>query len=397
MTYKLFPEKDKDLSRRILRAGMRFIDPNEEFLDTINCFRDLGIIRVQEKRFVKCSNEYDKDYLDLADPDCPGEIVVNESGDEYYCDECGRPINEVSNKQHFEEHTISLDRNGMEIYVKEALNSLSNTKETELVSPFVFNVITAGDKNLKVVIPPYSGIRYQYSGLFFAEPVLYIIPSPIQEPVMTVLDKQQYLGLADLLSQPVDAIAERLEVAGTPIEGRRYYEDIEARFDEMLERHKEGGWQFFEQDFIPALVNHIAGNPELASRYLEELKRLKGTIFGDFYVAIGGGGVADLRPIKKFELMNQLFSGNFTGDAKYYSKKKLDYNEIIKINYHLDSDPAGANLAIVYVSSNNIVSSAWDAMMKLKRPDGRWKVIILPKYLIFELLSELEAISLLEM
>jgi len=394
---KLFPEKDKSLSKRILREGMRFTNPNEEFLDAINCFRDLGIIRVQENRFLKCSNEYDDDYLDLANPDCPGEIVVNESGYEYYCDECGRPINDISNKQHFQKYTISLDPNGIEIYVKNALSSLSNIKEIESTSRFVFNLHTISGKNFKVVIPPYPEIRYQYSGLFFAEPILYIIPSTIQESVITILEEQQYLGLTDLLSQPIESITERLEVAATPIEGQRYYKEIEARFDEMLERHQNQGWQFFEQDFIPALVNHIASHPEFASRYLEKLKRLKETIFSDFYVAIGGGGVADLRPINKFELINQFFSGNLTGDAKYYSKKKLDYNEIIKINYHLDSDPTSANIAIVYVSSNNIATSAWDAMMKLRQPDDSWKVIILPNYLIFELLSELEALDLLDM
>jgi hypothetical protein len=394
---ELFPEKDKAISERILREGMRFTNPSEEVLNTLDCFRALGIIQVEKKVSVRCSNEKDNDYLYRDDLDCPGEIFISSSEGEYYCPECGRPINDISSKEHFQKYAISLDPNGTETYVKNALNSLSNIKEIESTSRFVFNVITVNDKNLRVVIPPYSEIKYHYAGLFFAEPSLYIIPSPLQEPTMTVLEKRQYLGLVDLLSCSTEEIAERLELAAIPIEGRRFYSDLERKFDQMITRHKDHGWQYYEQEFIPALLRYISENPNLIQQYLEKLQRLIHTIFGEFIVPIGGSGSPDFIPINKFEFFNQVFRGESIGDAKCYVHSTLSYDDVSTINGHIDIDPKGAKSAIVFVAGNEISSTAWNFVSRLRQNSGYWKIMIIPKYLILELISELRAEQLLDM
>lgn len=110
---------------------------------------------------------------------------------------------------------------------------------------------------LKVVVPRYAEIQDQSAGLFFAEPTLYVIVSPIDDPVKTVLEGTQYIGLSEILSETVDVLEERISVAATPIYGRRNLSDVEARFDGMLERHRDRRWQFFEHDFIPAFVQHV--------------------------------------------------------------------------------------------------------------------------------------------
>jgi hypothetical protein len=232
--------------------------------------------------------------------------------------------------------------------------------------------------------------------LFFAEPTLFIITSSIYDSSKTVLEERQYLELAELLSATPETISQRVELAAIPIEGRKYFSELETQFDRMLEKHKKRYWQFFEQQFVPALALHVTQHPELVQKYLDSLKRLSGTIFGEFYVPIGGAGRTDLCPINKFEMINQVFKGNAIGDAKCYRVAELTYDHISTINLHLDKDRT-STMAIVFVANDKISSTAWDTVIDLRKPDGTWKIIILPKYLLLEMINALDALKLLDM
>jgi len=211
-----------------------------------------------------------------------------------------------------------------------------------------------------------------------------------------LLEERQYLELSELLSNSPELLSEKIEVAAIPIEGRKYLSETESRFDSMLERHGKRYWQFFEQEFIPNLVLHMTRHPEPMQKYLDTLRRLSGTIFGEFYVPIGGAGRTDLRPINKFVLMNQVFSGNAIGDAKCHRDAELTYDHISKVNLHLDKDRT-SKMAIIIVANDKISSTAWDTVIDLRKPDGTWKIIIIPKYLLLELINAVDGEKLLDM
>jgi len=393
---ELFPELDRDLVRRILRNGVRLKAKDTFVSETLQYLLNLAVVTTQKHRYVRCAYRDDYDFLDREVLDCPGRVELNPAEEDYYCPECGQPIGNVERKTVFVECEVRLNPVGIETYLDRVLRSLEVVKTVEKIGLAAFGVQIEGGMPLTVVVPDYSGFRHRFAGLFFAEPTLYIIASPINEPIKTVLDERQYIQLAGLLSNPALEIEEALKIAAVPIPGRKSLIEIESRFDEMIARHGKRAWQFFEQGFIPALILHITQNPELAQRYLNALRRLSGTILGEYCVPIGGAGVADLRPIGKFDLMNQVFVGNATGDAKCYPRSALSYNDVVTVNYHLDSDPTGATMAIIYLAGDDVASTAWNAMMDLRQPNGNWKVIILPKYLLLELIDALEATHLLD-
>lgn len=393
---KLFPELDRELVRHILRNGVRVTGENTTAGEVLQCLRALGLVTIQEHRYVRCAYRDDYDFLDRKVLDCPGRVELDSKVKDYYCPDCGQPIGDIERKTVSVEYEVRLSPDGIEGYLEHVLESLDVVEVVKKTGTTAFEVRLQGGMRLKVVVPDYAEIRHRFAGLFFAEPMLYVIASSINEPVKTVLEERQYIQLADVLSSSASAIQEILRTAAVPIPGRRDLSEVEARFDEMITRQGNRYWQFFEQDFIPALVLHITENPALVQRYLESIKRLSGTVFGEYYVPIGGAGRTDLRPISKLEMMNQLIRGNSIGDAKCHRESTLTYKHIATVNLHLDKDPV-ANTAVIYVANDNIASTAWDTVMDLRKRDGTWKIIILPKYLLLELITTLEATHLLDM
>jgi len=183
---RFFPEKDKNLARRILRDGMCFSVEDREAVNALRCFEELGILTSLERVYVKCSNENDPDFSTPGVGNCIGEISFH-GNNEYYCPECGRPIGAIEQKQRFLEYRVSLNIDGIAQYIKNALQALASTEVVEQVSLFAFRVAIRNGYSLRVVIPNYADARNQSIGLFFAEPALYIISSPIYETVKTVL------------------------------------------------------------------------------------------------------------------------------------------------------------------------------------------------------------------
>ena len=134
----------------------------------------------------------------------------------------------------------------------------------------------------------------------------------------------------------------------------------------------------------------------MVESYLQCLKRLDGTIWGDYYVPVGGAGQPDSIPINKFEIMNQICSGNMITDAKHYGKASLSRDDVNTIFMHLNTSVTQVNQAVIFMSSDKVVSTAWIQVAELKRNFGKWKIVIVPRYLLFELIDALKANSLLE-
>ncbi|MBN1310779.1 MAG: hypothetical protein JXB30_05105 [Anaerolineae bacterium] len=394
---KLFPELDRHALRHLLRNNQRVESGDPVFADPLECLLEIGVITTREHTYVRCAYPDDYDYQERHDLACEGVVEIDPAEDEYYCPVSGDPIGDIERKTRFVEYEITLSPDGIERYLDQALGCLEAVDAVEKVGPAAFQVQVKERPLLSVVVADYAGVRRRSAGLFFAEPTLYVIASPINDPLKTVLDELQYMQMAEILSSSASVVQERLRVAAIPIPGRTSLLETEARFDAMIVRYGKRAWQFFEQQFVPALMLHATQNPALVQGYLETLKRLSGTIFGEYYVPIGGAGLPDLRMIDKFELMNRVFGGKATGDAKCYPSSTLSYHDVVTVNYQLDADPTGAETALIFVSGDDVASTAWNAVMQLKQQHGAWKVIILTKYLLLELISALEATHLLEM
>lgn len=392
---ELFPELDKDLCYFLLRNQITVETADHAAVATLTTLKALGIVVVEENQYIRCAFRDDYDFTSRPDMDCQGKIDV--ASTDMVCPDCGYPVGDIEGKTKFTEHLVTLHQAGIESYLEKIMMSLESVNQIEKAEDSVIGIQFQDGKNLTVTWPEYASPRLQ-AGLFFAEPTLYVINSPIDKPTSTVLEATQYILLADILIEGSSDFEQKLQLAATPIHGRVELAEIETKFDEMLNRHDKRRWQFFEQDFIPALVRHISHNPALVHQYLDKLKRLSTTIFGFFHVPVGGAGLPDMIAINKFDLINQFVEGSNLGECKLYQgTSRLTYEQVIKTNGHLDMNFAGEGFAVMYVSTDNIVSTAWSTMLKLKRPNGRWKIIIIPKTLLLELIYELEATNLLDM
>jgi hypothetical protein len=391
---KLFPELDRELTRHILRDGVRVDVADGPTSEIISTLEKMGLISTTQHRYVKCTYQDDPDYLERWDRGCDGTIEIDDPNKSYFCPECGQSVEQVTKKTFFRDAKISLEPGGITEYVQEAVKALPRTAQVDSLAHGVLSVQLADGRTLRLVVLDYAEARYRFAGLYFTEPNLYVIASPINDPVRHVLEEQTYVQLWDLLSRNASWLAEKVDVAAHPIPGRMELASVERRFDAMLAR--DNGWQHFEQQFVPALYAHVSENPKLVARYLGQLKRMSGTVLNYFAVPIGGAGRTDLRPINKLELMNEVFAGNAIADAKRYVQSKLEQNHVSKILLHLMTDPQKPSCAIVFLSTDEVRSSAWEAVMRLRNNEGFWKIIVLTKYMILELLTQLDAVKLLE-
>lgn len=403
----LFPELPRDVVRHLLRDGLTINQEDVQSRKVLESLSDLDVVTIREHSYVRCACRDDYDYLDRDDLNCEGRTKVVPTVEDYYCPECGQPIGDVSRKIHSVEYEVNLNSEGIERYLLSALDSLESVQDAVLVGPAAYSVVTAEGMPLTVLIPDimpqyrrHADLRtrtqLQSAGLLFSQPTLYVVASPINECPTTPLEEAQYANLADWLSRPESVLEETIARSATEVEGRYDLGEIESRFDEMIARHPEGDWQFFEQEFVPALLNHITSNPGVVEGYLSLLRRLSSTIFGYYHVPVGGAGQPDFIPINKFDLMKQFIQGNIEGDAKCLVKSSLTNDDMAAIVYHLDRSKAGARMAVVFVAGHDIASTAWTGMVEMKQ-EGLWRVIIIPKYLILELIAALEGDHLLDM
>lgn len=397
MASRWFPEVPKDRADHVLRNAIGVDASETDSMQALAKLESLGIVACERREYVKCAYPSDPDFVYRRDQSCEGEIqIVPDTGD-HYCPECGDPVESTESKRRFERTFVTLRPQGIVAYIQEAIRSLACVEDVCDVGYGAFNVHMAGGASLLAVIADSADFRYRAAGLFFAEPTLYLVVSPINNPVKTVLEEKQHVQLAEVLSGSAESLEDKLRLASVRIPGRVDLAHLENRFDAMLDRHKESAWQFFEV-FVSALREHFAKNPEAVQSYLVRLRRLSGTVFGEFSVPIGGSGVADLRAIEKFEYMSQVFGGNSSGDAKCYTyPSALSYSDVVKVNAHLDADPMKPSMAVIYLASDRVVSTAWNFAMSIRRNTGKWKILILPRYLLLEVIMAMEAGSLLDM
>ncbi len=390
----MFPRLNKRRTAHILCDGIRVDQTDLDYTVAIK-LAELDLIKAEQHKSVRCANPEDPDYPERQNRACEGVIEVGSLTRIYYCPECGQPVGNIARKKQFEAVEITLNPKGIVSFVKRSIRSLTNVKTIDTLAYGVFSVSLTDGRKLQLVVLDYAEARYRFAGLYFSEPCLYVIVSPINEPITHVLEEPSYTQFTDILSQEAGWLAGKLDLAAYPVPDRMALAPVEQKFDAMLAKPK--GWQHFEQVFTPALQRHISENPALLNGYLGQLRRLSGTVFNYFNVPIGGADRTDMRPINKLQLMNEVFEGNAIVDAKRYVKSSLEQEHIDKILRHLEVDPQRPRRAVIFLSTNRVSPSAWEVVMQLRNKNSYWKIIVLTKYMLLELLTSLEAIELLEL
>lgn len=391
---KLLLALDKSQICHVLRNGIRIDATDPDATEMTSKLEALGLMRLQRRRYVRCVYQLDSDYKDLEDRDCEGIIELAEPGLAYVCPNCGRPMDRIASKTVFEDVRISLISEGIVKYVRQSIELLAIVDQLEPVGYAAANARLKDGRVLTLTVIDFAEARYRYAGQYFAEPYLQVVASPLNEPVKHIFEEANYIELADLLSQDEAWLTERVDLAAYPIRDRPELTELQTLFDNMLSRGD--GWQYFEQRFVPSFYAHVDQHPTLVDRYLRQLQRRDDTVLGYFTVPIGGAGRTDLRHISKLKLMNELFRGNAIADAKRYVKSKLEQDHVSKIVLHLTTDPTRPRSAIIFLSTDEVRSSAWERVMQIKLIEGYWRLIVLTKYMVLELLAVLEASHLLQ-
>lgn len=389
----MIPRLDKKRTTRILCDGIQIDQTDLDYAVAMK-LAELDLIKVKPNRYVRCVYQEDADYPERHDHGCEGVIEVDDFEKVYHCPECGQSVENITRKKQFEAVDVALNPEGIASFLKRSVRSLPHVNVVNRLSHGVFLVTLADGRVLTLVLLDYAEARYRFAGLYFAEPYLYVVVSTINEPITHALEKNVHIQFADILSQDEAWLAEQIDLAAYPVPDRMALESVEKQFEAMLAR--EDGWQYFEQQFALALQIHITEYPELVAQYLGQLKRLSGTVFNYFAVPIGGPGRTDMRLINKFEVMNNVFAGNAIIDAKRYTKSShLEEKDIKGILAHLMTDPQRPDRAIIFLSTDQVRSSAWELVLQLKERNGDWKIIILTKYMMLELITQLDAMHLL--
>ncbi|WP_263821120.1 hypothetical protein [Salinibacter sp.] len=352
-----------------------------------------------QAHFVRCANPDDPDYERLPDRqrECEGVIEVDpeEPFDGYECPRCGRPITDIRDKQITDRVKVDgFNQEELLSYVSEATEDLPVVEHLQDVDTGTFEAELSEGNSLHVVCPRYAPPEYQQRGLFFNPPTLFVHISPLEVQDWTVLERRQHIFLSDYLTKTRVKVAERVSEAAAPIEDAPELEELLSDLEDAVERHSSDTTEkgtYFEL-VCRELLRRIRANPEAAQRYLNRLKRLKGTIFGEIQVQLGGAGGTDIISINKYELLQQLFEGGFIADAKCYGKSTLGQDERREVMDHLESNDYEADHAIVLMYGEDIAASTWRRIYGYKRNnDGRWRILIIPQYLFLELVHIFDA------
>lgn len=389
---ELFPELDEEICKRLLRGHIPLESEDETIVASV--LKDMGLIIIRSKQYLRCAFEGDPDLYERRNLACEGIIVLDGDSEPMYCPECGRPVENPETKTVFEKNESIVLPDGVTQYIENALRSVPTSTKVERLDDGVLQVVVNDERPLTLMTLDYARPEYKFPGIYFSEPTIYVIVSSNHIPVTHVLEELFFLPLWEILSRPPEWMASRLEDASYPLPNRISFTELNTRFENML--YQQNGWQYFEQTFMPEFFKRIAENGQLIDGYIGELRRASRTIMDSYFVPIGGAGRTDMRSISKFELMNELFSAGRIADAKRLVKSQLEQDDVSKILLHLETDPQRPVGAIVVLSSEKVRSTAWEAVMQLRQNAGYWKIIVLTKHMILELLARFQATDLMD-
>lgn len=212
---KLFPQLDRRLTRRLLRNGMRVSSQQTNLRQVAEVLEDLGLITVTERRYLKCVNQADDDYLDIVDQNCEG--IIDLDGGPYTCSDCGRPIEYPGiKKEVFEDSGIILRPEGIANYLFEAIETLDVVAMLERINQMAAKVTLSDRRSLVVPIVDYVEPGWRASGADTKKIHAYVIASPIHRPGPEYRERAYHVELADVLSNDKAWLASFLQIAAQP-------------------------------------------------------------------------------------------------------------------------------------------------------------------------------------
>lgn len=398
-----FPEiEDERAVRQMLRHGLT-IDAQRVNGAVKNQLSDLGLIEVEESRYLICA---DSDYpVEDRHPDPTCRVEISFEGREaiHECDACGNSLHGVEeDRPVYTKYTFRQKPEGIFDHLRLALSNLQTVDDVDVAGRGALEVHLSDDRELVVAIPEWTEQQFLMRGPFFSDPTLYVHAKQLKE-LPTVLEEAHHIQFADLLTTSSEEITKRLEMAATPIPDRPSLQELVKRFDAVVERHVETDntsvqGDFFEY-FFRDLVRHIQDRPEVVNDYLQSLRRIRKTVFGEMHFQVGGSGKTDVVAVNKFELMNQLFRSGAIADTKCYrssKSSKIEEDDLWTIKKHLDTSPWGANYAIVVLANEDVSDSAWDYVARLRQSNDEWVIMLIPKCDLIELIHEVDAEHLLD-
>lgn len=401
MTSTSFPEIEVESAvRRMLREGrtMREDQVNGEIRDLL---LEHDLIEVAERRHLICADPDHPIDDRHPDPSCREKIRYEGPDKIHECDVCENVIAEVEgDRPIYTKYTFSRNPEGIFNYLEAALPTLPNVATAEVAGKGALDVQLRNGNSLDVVIPAWAEQQFLMRGPFFSDPTLYVHVAPHKE-LPTVLEEAQHFDLTDLLVYSTEWIQERLETASIPLKGRPSLRHLVDKFDAVVERHvdpdvtlQQGDFfEYFCRDLLDYLNEHL----EETNDYLRSLRRLRGTAFGEMHIQVGGSGNTDIIPVDKFEMMNQLCAGSFVADAKCTLSTKLTKGDVETVNGHLTTNKWEADRAVIILASEKVADNAWNFIADARHNNGgEWKIMLIPKYVLIELIHAVGAEHLLD-
>lgn len=396
MTSELFPELTIESLHAVLRNNARLDSSDDISLETAAVLQDLGLVEISQRDFVLCINPKDVDYYRLSAHQrlCDGEIDTTQN----VCPQCGRQIEDVASKEHFTATYISLEYQGVVIYIGNTLRQLSSVRRVNQVNDHSFTLELNNNRLLTVIIlTAHAPTTSRYYGLYFGDAYLYIYVPVYERPASHLLSENKILWLGDFLSLRKPELENRIVAASAhlPLVERKTLHEWDSQFEKFV---MNISWQDFEKAFIPSLLKRIIESPDKITTYLDDLSALDRTILGTFPVSVGGAGETDIRLISKLEIMSTVFASRNLADAKRFSGSTLITADHVRdVLIHLNQVPvADRASAIIFASTNEIQSAAWAQVCRFRDAQHYWQIVIIPRFLLLELLAVFDAYDLIE-
>lgn len=362
--------------------------------EAARCLERHGIVTFRRTERVYCYHYEDEDYLVHPYPGCQKvfEIQSYDGGadDEIACERCGY-VSKLQEKKRHPFLALSIESEGVLQYVGQRISTCFSV-------PFDFDNQAFGKLEtrlgcINLCIYEQTSDAHRSAGLSFLEPYVFVLTDARSEGTFQLVTNSVAVRLWDLLTLDDELLKQAISGAATRLVPSTRYTQLSRKFDQMEKR----GWTHFEKNFLPALLRHLSENPEQVSHYLSSLKRVAGTLFGCLVLPTGGPGKTDVRLLPKHEVIHGALQSRTIFDAKNYTKKSLSRAEVERVRSHLDDDITEPAHAVIAVSSDEIESTAWEAVINYNRrfQSAESSIVILPRTLLLEIIFHCKAESVL--
>jgi len=356
-----------------------------------------GIVTLRKIERIHCYHDDDDDYLLHPNPGCQNIFEIQApsdsvSDDELACERCGYVI-KLEEKRRHSFLALTIENKGVREYVGQRISSCFSVS-------FVFDKQALGKLDarpggINLCIYEQTSDEHRSAGLSFLEPYVFILADARSESAFQLVTHGAAIRLWEMLTLDDEHLKQAICEAAMRLVSSSRYQPLSQMFDQMEKR----GWTYFEKNFLPTLLRHLSENPELVSHYLSSLKRVAGTLFGCLVLPTGGPGKTDVRLLPKYELLHVALQARTIFDAKNYTKKSLSRTEVERVRSHLDDDITEPAHAVIAVSSDEIESTAWEAVINYNRrfPSGECSIVILPRTMLLEIIFHCKAESILDL